>query len=97
MSDSELKPGTTPPRLCGEIQLFDLCDLDSCNHKNSHFCTDSALLDRFEKIAEDELRTPECNVSEEIDDAEEEEYDGDDEFTMKDLDNSEDDGWEDKE
>ena len=97
MSDSEQKPGSMPQRLCSEIQLFDLCDLDKCNHKNDNFCTDSALLNRFEKIAEDELRTPEYHVSEEIDDAEDEEYDGDDEFTLENPENDEDDGWEDNE
>ncbi len=41
-------------RLCGEIQLFDLCDLDHCNHKDGRFCTHTDLLTRFEHIADEE-------------------------------------------
>jgi hypothetical protein len=41
-------------RLCGEIQLFDLCDLDQCNHKDGRFCTHSDLLTRFERIADED-------------------------------------------
>jgi hypothetical protein len=77
MPDSEPKPDILPQRLCSEIQLFDLCDLDSCNHKNGRFCTDPVLLGRFEKIAEDELRAPERYISEEVDDAEADDGDGD--------------------
>lgn len=68
MPDSKLKLDSLPQRLCGEIQLFDLCDLDSCHHKSGRFCTDSVLLGSFEKIAEEEIRVPERNVSEDIDD-----------------------------
>ncbi len=68
MSDSEIKTDALPQRLCSEIQLFDLCDLSSCKHKNGRFCTDPALIVRFEKISEDELRTPERYVSGEYDD-----------------------------
>lgn len=99
MSDSEQKPDVPPQRLCGEIQLFDLCDLNSCLHKNGHFCTNPVLLDRFEKITDGELRTPERYISGKFDDAESDDYDGDeedDEFAMEDSENS-DDGWEDKE
>jgi len=39
-------------RLCSEIQLFDLCDLERCNHKVGRFCTDGELLARFERISE---------------------------------------------
>jgi hypothetical protein len=100
MPDSEQKPDILPQRLCSEIQLFDLCDLDSCNHKNGRFCTDPALLGRFEKIAEDERRVPERYISEDIDDAEAEDsegYDEDDEFAMKDSDRDDGDGWENEE
>ncbi|MDD2367423.1 MAG: hypothetical protein PHN84_14820 [Desulfuromonadaceae bacterium] len=48
-----------PSRLCSEIQLFDLCDLDSCGYKKGRFCTDNQLILRFEKIAENEIRQPE--------------------------------------
>ena len=102
MRESEPKPDIQPQRLCSEIQLFDLCDLDSCCYKmNSRFCADPALLDRFEKIAEDELRTPVRSVSEETDDeAEADDSDEDgyvDEAEMEDLEGVEDDGWRDEE
>ena len=100
MRDSEQKPDVLPQRLCGEIQLFDLCDLDSCVCKNGRFCTDPALLDRFEKIAEEELRAPERFVSEEIDDAEADDSDVDgydDEAAMEGFEGVEDDGWGDEE
>ena len=100
MRASEPKPDILPQRLCSEIQLFDLCDLDSCGRKNGRFCTNSALLDKFEKIAEDELRAPERFVSEEIDDAEVDNSDGDgyeDKGAMEDFDAVEDEGWEDEE
>lgn len=41
-------------RLCGEIQLFELCDLGRCNHKDGRFCTNSDLLLRFERIADED-------------------------------------------
>lgn len=41
-------------RLCSEIQLFDLCDLDSCRHKRGRFCTNGELLTRFEAIKEED-------------------------------------------
>jgi hypothetical protein len=43
-------------RLCNEIRLFDLCDLDRCNDISGVFCTNSELLARFEKIADDDVR-----------------------------------------
>ena len=75
MADSSLKSGKLPSRLCSEIQLFDLCDLETCLQKNGRFCTDTELLCQFEKVAENELRIPERGFSEELDDA-----DMDDEF-----------------
>ncbi len=44
----------TPRRLCSEIQLFDLCMKKSCNRKDGRYCTDNAILDRFEAIRDDE-------------------------------------------
>lgn len=94
MTDSEPKTDKLPQRLCSEIQLFDLCDLDSCKSRSDRFCTDSGLLGRFEKIAEKEVRTPEYFVSETDDEG----NDGEgDEFAMDDFDGGEDDGWEDEE
>ena len=45
-------------RLCSEIQLFDLCDLDACRHRSGRFCTKADLLARFEAIAEEDERSP---------------------------------------
>lgn len=49
-------------RLCSEIQLFDLCDLECCSHKQGRFCTRTELLARFEHIADEDevaqLRPP---------------------------------------
>lgn len=101
MPDTELKAENLPQRLCSEIQLFDLCDLDSCTHKSGRFCTDLALLGRFEKIAEKELRITESCSSEDIDDSELDGLDSDyseegDEPELDYLDGVEDDPWEDK-
>lgn len=52
------KPAIPVKRLCNEIQLFDLCELEKCRHKDGLFCTDAGLLNRFEAIAEEEVRRP---------------------------------------
>ena len=44
-------------RLCSEIQLFDLCDLEQCRYKRERFCTDEKLLIRFERIADSDICT----------------------------------------
>lgn len=71
------------PRLCSEIQLFDLCELSSCGKKEGRFCTDSGLLARFEKIAEKDEAAQVHPSGDEEDDGEDcfsEEFDpGDDE------------------
>ncbi|MEI7817000.1 MAG: hypothetical protein WCI45_07390 [Desulfuromonadales bacterium] len=99
MPDSEQSPDLLPQRLCCEVQLFDLCDLDSCNRKSGRFCTDNVLLNRFEKIAEDELRAPERPVYEVSDDAETDggEYYDEDEFDIDCDDGAGDDGCDDEE
>lgn len=97
MHNSDQKPDILPQRLCSEIQLFDLCDLDSCNHRSGRYCTDPALLGRFEKIAEDEHRVPERYTAEESDDAEADDgdrYDEDDDFAMENVEGGEDDAPE---
>jgi hypothetical protein len=43
-------------RLCNEIQLFDLCELEKCGHKKGLYCTSIELLNRFEAIAEEDER-----------------------------------------
>ena len=69
-------------RLCSEIQLFDLCDLDYCNSKQGRFCTNPDALQRFEAIKEEE---PEQYLSEELEDEDSEELgyedaDGEEDF-----------------
>jgi len=81
-------------RLCSEIQLFDLCDLERCSHKEGRYCTDSELLARFERIAEkDDTRpVPDSSLFDDGDDGDDEDngiyghgpddddqYDGEDE------------------
>jgi len=57
MSDEPVAERTpASKRLCSEIQLFDLCDLDSCGFKSSRFCTNEQLLTKFEAIKEEDDR-----------------------------------------
>lgn len=58
----------TISRLCNEIQLFDLCDLESCSFKNGRFCTNKELLARFETIKEEDDRPAIVYEDEELDD-----------------------------
>jgi hypothetical protein len=66
-------------RLCNEIQLFDLCDLETCGHKQGLYCTSRELLGRFESIAEEDERPAASGyICEEDDDAlatDDDEYD----------------------
>jgi hypothetical protein len=48
----EQEPAKPEQRLCSEIQLFDLCDLEQCSHKQGRYCTNGELLTRFERISE---------------------------------------------
>jgi hypothetical protein len=64
-------------RLCSEIQLFDLCDLDYCNSKQGRFCTNPDALQRFEAIKEEE---PEQYISEELEDEDSEDLGFDEAF-----------------
>ncbi len=41
-------------RLCSEIQLFDLCDLERCDFRTDRFCSNKELTDKFESIKEEE-------------------------------------------
>lgn len=66
MSSAEKKE--TINRLCSEIQLFDLCELDSCSARIDRFCTDKELLARFEAIKEEDDRPPLVYDEEELDD-----------------------------
>lgn len=65
-----MEEGFKPQRLCSEIQLFDLCDLDVCGHRDGRYCTKSEILARFEAIQEGEDRNPEQIFAEELDDVE---------------------------
>lgn len=59
-------------RLCNEIQLFDLCERDTCSHKEGRFCSNADLLEAFEKIADaEEVRSSEMYVTEGLEDGEE--------------------------
>jgi hypothetical protein len=69
-------------RLCSEIQLFDLCELEVCPHKDGRFCTEPGLLARFEAIKEEDERSPQQYLAEELDEEDgevddEESYDDD--------------------
>jgi hypothetical protein len=74
------KPATPVQRLCNEIQLFDLCELKKCGHKQGLYCTSDDLLNRFEAIAEEEERPAAASgsICEDDDDAlasDDDEYD----------------------
>ncbi|MBJ6800090.1 hypothetical protein [Geomonas propionica] len=77
---------TSTKRLCSEIQLFDLCDLDTCTCKVERYCTNPAILARFEAIKEEDDR-PQYLADEEYDEDQEEDAD--------DLDSYDDDDYED--
>lgn len=57
-------------RLCSEIQLFDLCELDVCGHKDGRYCTKGDILQKFEAIKEEDERSPEQYLAEELEDVE---------------------------
>lgn len=80
-----------PQRLCSEIQLFDLCDLDTCCQKDGRYCTNPEVLERFEAIKEEDERAPQQYLSEETDEDEDEE--GEDGYD----DDAYDEGYEDDE
>lgn len=64
---------TKKQRLCSEIQLFDLCDLETCRHKNGRYCTNPEALAKFEAIAEEDERAPQQYLAEDYDENEGEE------------------------
>ena len=65
------KPEQKPQRLCSEIQLFDLCDKDVCCHRDGRYCTKGDILARFEAIlAEEDDRSPEQFMADELDEVE---------------------------
>lgn len=77
-SEEALEAVAPPRRLCNEIQLFDLCDLDTCRYKDDRFCTNAELVAAFERISDAEVVRRESVISEELeedDDAFDSEYD----------------------
>lgn len=86
------KPAAPLQRLCNEIQLFDLCELEKCGHKQGLFCTSRELLDRFEAIAEEDERPVSGFISDEPDDGDEDDSEYDDGFDDAEYD---DEGYED--
>lgn len=72
--EEEIAPEPLKPveRLCSEIQLFDLCDLEKCSFKNGKFCTNADLLEKFEQISEEDetrVRVPRDLESDDEEDA----------------------------
>ncbi|HXC93680.1 MAG TPA: hypothetical protein VN652_06685 [Geobacteraceae bacterium] len=49
---NEAQKKSSVQRLCSEIQLFDLCDLNGCHLRDGRFCSNEDLLRRFESIKE---------------------------------------------
>jgi len=86
MKDESQKKSTAAiQRLCSEIQLFDLCDLDGCRLRNGRFCTNEELLRRFESIKEKD-ETPDLVYDEDelISDEESDFEEYDEEFELED-------------
>ncbi|GFO54639.1 hypothetical protein GMSM_16460 [Geomonas sp. Red276] len=66
-----------PRRLCSEIQLFDLCDLDECSKKDGRYCTDPKTLERFEAIKEEDERSQYLPEEMEEEEGEDDDFGGD--------------------
>lgn len=90
MEPREQEQNNPPQRLCSEIKLFDLCDLDSCSYKRGRYCSNEEVVSRFEKISEEEFSPPQRYIDEELDDDDAEEDDYDEYECMDDEEN----GWE---
>lgn len=84
MHDTDQEIDELPQRLCNEIQLFDLCELESCRYKSGRFCTNQDLLARFEKISEKDIKTPERFIADEFDGEQDEENEFGEGFTEDD-------------
>lgn len=69
---AEAKPEVK--RLCSEIQLFDLCERERCTFKDGRYCTEPALLARFEALSEPEDRMPDQYLDDEYEEGDELEY-----------------------
>ncbi len=86
MEEIEQKLNDPPQRLCSEIKLFDLCDLDQCGFKSGRYCSNHDMVSRFEKIADEEVSRPQRYIDEELDEDGEEREDGFDEYDYEDGD-----------
>lgn len=65
---------TPADRLCSEIQLFDLCDLETCRHRRERYCTNEELLAKFEAIREEDDRDALVYAEDELEEDEDLEY-----------------------
>ncbi len=65
--ECQSQAGQQHRRLCSEIQLFDLCDLEYCSHKEGRFCARTELLARFEHISDEDECAPLRDAREEDD------------------------------
>lgn len=98
--NTQAEPVKPAKRLCSEIQLFDLCERERCAFKDGRFCTDPALLARFEQLPdEDDEQGPEpSGRKRHIGDRDDEEmlYGDEDDFEELDDDfDPEEDEWQD--
>jgi len=75
--NTDTESSDTPRRLCSEIQLFDLCELERCHFKDGRFCTDTTLLTRFEAVAEPQDR-PAPRFDDDEEEQQPEEFEDDD-------------------
>ena len=96
MNETDEEPSGAVQRLCSEIQLFDLCDRETCSFKEGRFCTNQDLVDRFERISEDDRRPAVRSfpAGEGAGDEGEAECDDADDYGVAELDDEGDD-WED--
>jgi hypothetical protein len=69
--DSPETPAEPVRRLCSEIQLFDLCELEKCSYKSANFCTNEDLLTRFERIADEDTSSRMSLSDEDLDENDE--------------------------
>lgn len=95
--NEEQETGKPLQRLCSEIQLFDLCDMERCNYKNDRFCTNGEMVSRFERISEKDDTRPVAESYRSGDQEDGEEPDEDVYGDSLDDDRDDDDlgGWED--
>jgi hypothetical protein len=81
MGDNNPEEKAAPvERLCSEIQLFDLCERETCHQKKGRYCGDKEMLAKFEAIKEEDERNNlvyEDDEAEEGDDLEYDELEGD--------------------